>query len=228
MEQRVLEHIRVRAKEPFRFFTRLNLTELTGLKARNLPELLDLLEVVPSACVYYHTHQFFQEHDYLTVGPSNDFAYWVGEILREEALGERLAAINTVQFSTIQSLREAICEVICNYVDANPSAKLRFSGEGDEFHFMKSMSYILPTPYMAWDLREFREHLQHVTHDSIYFHMIESRLRLGKPENDFANWIGVMLGNVRIAERISQIDPYSNTLEGVRTTVLNIIEREEH
>jgi len=226
MEQSVLERPQVRAKEPFRFYTRLNLIELTGLRARNLAELLDLIEVVPGSCIYYHTHQYLQEQLYLSGEPRNDFAYWVAEILREEKLGENLASINIARFSTIQSLRESLMQVIRHYLDANPSAKLRFSGEGDEFHFMKSMSFILPTPHVAWSLEEFAQELRKITFDSVYFHMIESRLRLEKTANDFSRWLEDLLGQKRIAERIAQLDPYTTSLTGLKESIVKIIERE--
>ena len=37
----------VSAKKPFKFYTRLHLTELTGLKASNLVELLNLIIYLP-------------------------------------------------------------------------------------------------------------------------------------------------------------------------------------
>ena len=36
-----------KAKEPFRFYTQTHIPELTGLKASNLQELLDLIKTVP-------------------------------------------------------------------------------------------------------------------------------------------------------------------------------------
>ena len=70
-----------RAAEPFRFYTRLHLTELTGLRAAGLVQLVRLLKSVPGGSIYYHTHRFLQQHQYLSPEPPNDFAYWVREIL---------------------------------------------------------------------------------------------------------------------------------------------------
>ena len=98
----------IRAKEPFRFYTRLHLSELTGLRATTLDQLLDLIKKVSGSCIYHHTHRFLQQHQYLSPEPPNDFAYWVAEILGEDELGERLVSIDTIQFSTIRSLRDKI------------------------------------------------------------------------------------------------------------------------
>jgi len=141
----------IKAKEPFRFYTRLHLSELTGLRASTLSQLLGLVRQVPGSCIYHHTHRFLQQHQYLSPEPPNDFAYWVTEILGEDELGEKLASIDTVQFSTIRSLREKITTTIDEHLENNPSAKLKFSREGEEFHFIKSISFIIPTNYIAYD-----------------------------------------------------------------------------
>lgn len=214
-----------KAKEPFRFYTRLHLSELTGLRASTLSQLLGLLKEIPGSSIYHHTHRFLQQHQYLSPEPPNDFAYWVSEILGEDELGERLASIDTIQFYNIRSLREKIVETIEDYLRNNPLAKLRFAKEGEEFHFIKSMSFILPTDYLVTDLREFVDTLRKITIDSIYFHIFEARLRIERGNNDFSNWIENSLGDEELANKISRLDPYTHTLEDLRNTLIRMIER---
>jgi len=215
----------MQAKSPFRFYTRLNLSELTGLRASNLSQLLELIKVVPGSCIYHHTHRFLQQHQYLSPEPPNDFAYWVTGVLGEDELGERLASINTVQFPTIRSLREKIIATIEEYQESYPRAKLRFAREGEEFYFIKAISFVLPTNYVASDLKEFVEVLQKVTLDSIYFHIFEARLRLEKTSNDFSCWIESSFGDKALADQISRLDPYTQTLEALRRKLVKIIEK---
>jgi hypothetical protein len=214
-----------RAKEPFRFYTRLHLSELTGLTASTLTQLLRYLKEVPGSCIYHHTHKFLQQHQYLSPEPPNDFAYWVSVILREEELGEKLASIDTVQFSNIRSLREKIIKTIEDYLKANPLAKLRFAHEDEEFHFIKAVSFLIPANYAVYDLREFNEVMKKITIDSIYFHIFEARLRLEKPTNDFSNWIENSLGDKNLASKISGLDPYTYTLEDLRKRLIKLIEK---
>ena len=215
----------IKAKEPFRFYTRLHLAELTGLRAVNLSGLLGLIKEVGGSCIYHHTHRFLQQHQYLSPEPPNDFAYWVSEVLGEDELGEKLASIDTVQFSTIRSLREVIIAKIEDYLKDTPTAKLKFATEGEEFHFIKSVSFVIPTKYTAQNLKEFADILKKITIDSIYYHMFESRLRLERGRNDFSNWIETSLGNKHLADRIAQLDPYTRTLEDLRKTLVKFIER---
>ncbi|GAI49232.1 unnamed protein product, partial [marine sediment metagenome] len=60
-----------KATQPFRFYSRLHLKELTGLKASNLTELLDILKKVPGAVIYYHTHHFLEQP---TIGNQDNIA----------------------------------------------------------------------------------------------------------------------------------------------------------
>ena len=211
-------------KYSFRFYTRLHLSELTGLRASTLGQLLELIKTVPGSCIYHHTHRFLQQHQYLSQEPPNDFAYWVSEFLGESELAERLASIDTIQYSTIRDLREKIIATIEEYLESNPMAKLKFTRTSEEFHFIKSVSFVIPTNYVVQDLKEFAEVLKKITMDSIYFHIFESRLRLERGNNDFSNWIGNSLGEKELADKISKLDPYTYTLDELRSVVLKIIE----
>ncbi len=215
-----------KAKEPFRFFTRLHLTELTGLRASTIGQLLALLREVPDSSIYHHTHRFLQQHQYLSPEPPNDFAYWVREVLGEDELGEWLASIDTIQYPSIRTLREKIVNTIEEYIKGNPSAKLKFARSENAFYFLKTISFVIPTNYQVYDLREFTEALKKVTLDSIYFHIFEARLRLERGGNDFSNWISSSIQDKELAERISRLDPYTYTLEELRKAVIRIVEKD--
>jgi len=211
-----------KATQPFRFYTRLYIKELTGLMARNLSELFNILKNVPDSVVYYHTHNFIEEHQYLTPQPANDFALWVGDALGDEVLAEKLANIDTFDFSTIGELRERIMAVINE--DLTTKGNGRIAPEGREFYFIKSISVILPTPYVAHDLREFVEVLRKVSINSLYFHVFESRLRLHRGVNDFSIWLQDCLDERELADKIAVLDPYNYTIEGLRSLIIQLIE----
>src|SRR5882762_11591524 len=135
------------SSESFRFVTHITLTELTGRKARDLPELLENLRTVPPSVIYFHTHHFLEQHHFLSPEPPNDFAYWVTNALNEPELGERLAAIDTIQFHTISSLREALISTVDKHLVA--TSRHRSTTEGEALHFMSSRSIVIPTSYTA-------------------------------------------------------------------------------
>lgn len=213
-----------KAKEPFRFYTRLNLSELTGMKASDLGELLECLKKAPESAIYHHTHRFLQQHQYLSPEPPNDFAYWVSNVLGERRLGEHLASIDTIGFNNINDLRHKFISVVKDYLKENPSAKLKFANNEEALYFVKSISFIFPTNYLAYDLAEFLDILKKITVDSVYFHIFESRLRLAKGTNDFSKWIKESIGDSKLANDISKLDPYSYTLEELKDRIIKITE----
>jgi small-conductance mechanosensitive channel len=212
-----------KAVEPFRFHSRTYIKELTGLKAKNLRELVDTLKRVPDSVIYYHTHHFLEEHHYLIPEPSNDFAVWVNDVLGEEVLGERLASVNTFEFPSFGASRERIVVIIEEYLAGGVNSREAMPGR--EFRFMKSVSVVISTPYVAHDLREFVEALRKISLGSLYFHVFESRLRLGRGLNDFTIWLQDNLEEDELGEEIARLDPYTYTLEGLRSAFIQLIEK---
>jgi hypothetical protein len=215
------------AREPFHFFGRAHLKELTGLKANNLRELVNTLKTVPDSVVYYHTHNFIEEHHYLTPEPANDFSVWVSDALDDDILGERLAAIDTFEFTSLAALKDRLVSIIEEDLsqEAQHIHGHREAPEGREFRFIKSISIIIPTNYVAHDLREFVEALRILSLSSLYFHIFESRLRLGKGQNDFSAWLDSSLDEKELALEVARLDPYNYTLEGLRSSLIQLIEK---
>ncbi len=216
-------------RQAFRFSSSLDLTLLTNRRARDLAELLEHLRVVPGSVIYYHTHHFLVQHQYLSPEPPNDFAYWVTNVLQEDRLGEQLAAIDLIQFRTIRALRERIIEVIER--DLEERKQLRTAPEGEEFHLRESVSFVVPTGYVARDLGTFADCMEQLGFGSLTFHFFDARLRLDKGEDDFSEWLSRELGEEELARQIARLDPYTYTLDGLRKEVIRLVRQrlaEEH
>lgn len=206
--------------EPFYFFTERRLVELTGMRARNLEELRTGVEVVAPASIFYHTHHQFLSHHFEKPVVYNDFSMWVGEALQDEALSERLGVLDLLEFTTIHELREAVLLLIGQHLDEG-RAPLRQCPPGDEFHFCKSKSFIMPLGLVATDVPDFFVKLHRITNVSLYFHFLEARLRLGRPANDFSQWLE-WRGEPELAVQIAELDPYSVTLDELRNKIIEI------
>jgi hypothetical protein len=209
--------------KPFFFYTRLNLVELLARKATNLDGLLEGLRYVSGSSIYYHTHRFLQQHHYLSPEPPNDFAFWVTNSLGLDRGGELLASVDTVGFRSIEGLRKRLIDILEPIVLDRGYRSVECQ-EGEEFHFMSCRTFVLPTPYQARDLREFRDVLRKVSINSIYYHIFEARLRLERADNDFSNWFEG-IGQKELAEEISRLDPYTITLEGLRKKIIQQVSR---
>jgi hypothetical protein len=205
---------------PFIFCTERRLVMLTGLKATRLTDLLDGLRQVPGSSIFYHTHHQYLSHHFETPVFSNDFALWVSEALQEDRLGEQLAAIDLLAFTSIRQLREAIVSVIEADLGRNPRTA-RECPPGDEFHFCRSKSFVMPTGLTAADPAEFFAVMPHVTNVSLFFHLFGARLRLELPSNDFSQWLA-WRGEANLAAAIDRLDPYSMTLDELRDRIVEL------
>lgn len=206
--------------QPFHFSSELRLVELTGLSAHNLAELVEILRNVSGSSIFYHTHHGFLAHHFEKPIVYNDFAVWTAEALREAALSEKLAAIDLLAFTTIRDLREAILEMVEDHIRVN-DGEMRECLPGEELHFCKSKSFVMPTGVVANDPVEFFAKLPEITTDSLYFHFLEARLRLGRATNDFSSWL-VSEGQQKLAEEINRLDPYTRTLDELKQEVIEL------
>jgi len=200
----------------------MSLVMMTGFRAGDIRELLDGLKKVPESSVYYHTHHFLKQHQFLVQEPPNDFAYWVTHILNESKIGERLTAVDAMRCGSLEDLRAALIASIEPYLAENSSP--RKVPPQEEFHFMKSMLFIMKTPYTAMTLTEFLEGLKNVSIYSLYYHLFEARLRTPRRNNDFSLWLE-SVGETKIAGEVARLDPYSQTMEDVRGRIIRLVEQ---
>jgi hypothetical protein len=211
----------MRAKTPFEFQTSSHLVEITGKKAVNLKEFVEILSAIDDSSIFYHVHHAFREHQFAPGVYTNDFAYWAEEYLGENELAEKLANINIKDYTEIKSLRENILEIIKSHLEINPD-----SGAHDakhRFYFCKSIAVVQKTAYSARDLEEFCEGLKKVGLRSLFYHFFEARLRLGRKTNDFSNWIKANFGDAALARKIEALDPYLYTMDQLRDRIIALI-----
>lgn len=207
---------------PFHFYTERRLVQLTGIKAHNVTELLDNTKDVPGSSIFYHTHHLFLSHHFQKPVVYNEFAVWVSQAVQEETLSEKLAILDLRQFTSIRQLREAIVALIeARLQEANGQRQCL---PGQEFHFCKSKSFIMPTGIVAENPADLVAKLPTITNVSLYFHLVEARLRMERPSNDFSQWLNAW-GEKALAREIDSIDPYAATLDELKTSIVNLIHK---
>lgn len=207
-------------QKSFLFDTELRLIVLTGVKVRSLHQLRSALAKVPGSSIFYHTHHQYLAHNFQKPVYYHDFARWVSEVLREEALAEKLAAIDLLAFTTIRKLRETIVTTIDAYLEDLDRAPSECRPE-EAFHFCKSKSFVLPTGIAAHDVPDFFAKLPHISNASLYFHFFEARLRLGRRTNDFSRWLKDR-GEAELAQAIDRLNPYARTLDELKRDIIRL------
>lgn len=206
----------------FQFRSSAFLERLTGLKAYNLEELLNFIRTCPDSSIFYHTFSACLKMLEVRVPYNTDFSIWVGRMLNEKALAEKLMAIDLSEYNTIRSLRRRLIEIIEGYRNQKPSAFGKTADEPFYLHDIVRIVYL--TDKFAYNLKSFRELLPTISVYSIYFHFIESRLQTGFHSDDFSTWMETSLNIPDLAQKIRSIDTNIYTLEELRNRIMQLID----
>ena len=210
------------AQKSFQFYQLCRLTELTGERAMTLHELRDGIARCSAACIFYHTHHAFLRAHRVGQDFTNDFARWVGETLREFHLGERLGGIDVLDYPDLEDLRRVFLQLIDGFLEAE-GARVRAAPPEEPFHFMRARTILYPLEMQARTLEELATAITAIPLDSIFFHFIEARVRLGRETNDFSGWLSNQLGEPELARAVDAIDPYVLSLEELRARLLEVL-----
>ena len=210
-----------RGRTPFYFNSSEHLLRIEPERAATLKELLEAIQSCRDESIFQHTFRTLQEHHFIQEGYSNDFAHWAFFACNENGLAERLSSVDVREFTSITELRHRLVEILDDYLAGSPNVRERPAAE--PFYFCASDTVIVPTTFVARNLKEFAQALEHVSVHSVHYHFIEARLRLSLKSNDFSVWLEEM-GLNRTAQLLNHIDIYTSTLQGVRNRILRIVE----
>lgn len=209
----------------FQFLSSASLEKLTGRKADNLEDLLNLIKTCPDSSIFYHTFSAFRKMREVKVPYNSDFAIWVSVELNEKDLAEKLMAIDLSEYDTVKSLKERLIEIIESHRVQKPAA---FEKRADEpFYLYDVIRIVYVTDKFAYDLKSFRELLENISIDSLYFHFIESRLNTHLLTDDFSTWIEKSLNMPELANMIRKIDINVYTLEELNSRIVELIDQHQ-
>lgn len=211
------------AGRPFQFLTASYLIRAGLEKGLNLFGLLQGLEKCSDGSIFYHTFHSLDRHHFLTEGFSNDFAQWVLAACNQPGLAEALGGLDIRDYLSIADLRGDLRRVVGEYCHTHTQESQQPAFE--PFYFCAAIEVTVPLGIEAKTLEEFRHGVERLSHASLYYHFISSRLRVHRRTNDFSLWLSDGLRMSALAQRLEQIDIYTNNLEGVRESMLAIIDR---
>jgi hypothetical protein len=202
------------AKDPFQFSVSMVLTQLTGLKAHNLKEFVSILKRIDESTIF--THTLLRRTQDL-----NDFARWIGEVVTEPELSEKIASLSLWDFHDLVEWRDQVVKIIEEHL--NRVDFIRSAPPGEEFYFLRSVAVVSKTRETASTVLELGQRIRSISEASLFFHFFEARFRLKKATNDFSNWLEAALGQKTLADKISALDPYSLSLAELRERIASIL-----
>jgi len=207
--------------QPFRFASEAGVIRWTGYRADDLASFRNALGKVSGSSIYYHFYQSFYRRHFLTVDHMHDFARWVHLNLNVPPLAERLAQVDPTD---VNSIAEARARMIA-HIDAflgEVGAWVRIPAVSP-FYFLEQDSFVFLTGHEAADLSGFRHCLEQVGEASIYYHLVEARIRLGSADNDFSAWLDGG-GEKELADRIRAINVHRRPIGVTRRRLLDAID----
>ena len=203
----------------FTFYSIKSLTEHSGFTATTLDDVVVALESVADACIFHHMHRSFLQHHFLASEFSNDFAHWVKDALQLDSLAEKLANIDTTEFTSIHDIRIVLIDIIKDYIKHNKKDLVKAS-KGKTFHFLSARSLVFPSNITCNDLPSFIKAVQKVSINSVFFHYFIAHLRLGRKTNDFSYWLSSSLGADDLANKIAKLNPQMYSLSELRKKII--------
>ena len=211
------------ATQGFQFYTAAYVVRINNQRASTLAEMHECLDSASDASIFFHTFQSLGHHHFLTEGFSSDFAQWVLAGLNFRELAERLGGIDIRDFVELAELRGDLSRMMGEYCEAHPR-EARISAF-EPFHFCEGAEVTVPLGAPVLSLEEFERGLKSLSHTSLYYNFLASRLRLRLNTNDFSHWLETLSLNA-LARRINAIDIYTNTLDTARDAMVRLIDWE--
>lgn len=199
------------------------LVELTGKKARDIREFLEIVRNIEDSSLFYHIHHALLDYHLVPLEYPNDFAFWIADELHEPELAEKLANIDILKLD-FDGIRHSIVKTIEEYIQQHPV--IDRAHEGREFYFVKCNSIIFPTNYTASNINEFLDAMRKIDNESVFHHFFAARLFNHQKTNEFSTWISTATGNEELAEKLANLDPLGFTnLEALRAEIIKTIEK---
>lgn len=205
----------------FQFHSALSLVTHTGYGADDLRSLVRGLQRAPGSAIFYHVHHaLFRRH--FTGGEfMNDFARWALVGLGEEALAERLTAVDPMQCLSVRAARDALGGIVATYLGESEYG-IRVP-PGKRFFFSAARTFVFPTGRSAASLRDLADGLRRSGPDVVFHHFVTAPLRLGRRDNDFSAWIEDELHEPELAIEIARLSPYDCDLFGLRDRIADLV-----
>ncbi|UCH87916.1 MAG: hypothetical protein JSV49_06505 [Thermoplasmata archaeon] len=208
--------------KPFQFYNESRITTFTGIKANSLSSMYKGIHKVSEESIFFHMHQCYFRPHFSPADNMNDFARWIWIHIGEYSITEKLAMVDPFLCDSVRECRKKLLTYLKDYLGGG--AFIPRVSRDKEFYFLESKSFIYPAGFEAKNLNEFRKCIQLSAINSIFYHMISSRMRYGHKINDYSAWLSENLSENEKAERIAHINLFSSNLWDIRDRILVILD----
>ncbi|MGB9637754.1 MAG: DUF5752 family protein [bacterium] len=197
----------------FKFKTEFWITSYTQISANTIDSFIMALKIIPDNSLLYHFYINIFNH-YSTIYP-NSFSYWFYKN-GYYSIAEEIALIDPTEYFDIQKLRQDLLDIIIEY--QNKDNKLI----QEPFYFLSVKRNTFYTNFYATNIQEFINGIKNSSINSIFYHLIMSKLDNKKDINDYSEYLN-SIGYYQQAEIINKIDVYALNLFEIKKIILEVL-----
>ena len=204
---------------PFIFKSELWIPRYTGIKVYSIKDFIESLKVIDKLSIFYHMYiNIFNYHN-LPTFYTNSISFWFyknGRIL----LAEKLSIIDPLDYYDLEDLRNVLVRTLEENYDETWDRK-----EENPFYFIEAEREIIECGEVANTLEEFIEGVKKSSINSLFYHLVTSRIENKTLINDYSAWL-FNIGEAKKAEKISKLDLYTMNLYEIKKKIISILEGE--
>ena len=204
---------------PFIFKSELWIPQYTGIKVYSVREFIETLKTIDKFSIFYHMYiNIFNYHN-LPTFYTNSISFWFyknGYLL----LAEKISIIDPLDYYDLDDLRIALVQILERNYDEDLDEK-----ELTPFYFIKAEREIIDCERIANTLDQFIEGIKKSSINSLFYHLITSRIENKTLVNDYSSWL-LSIGEAKKAEKINKLDLYIMNLYEVKKEIIKILENE--
>lgn len=204
---------------PFVFKSEFWIPRYTGIKVYSIKDFLEALKLVDKFSIFYHMYiNIFNYHN-LPTFYTNSISYWFysnGHLL----LAEKISIIDPLDYCDLEELRNVLIKTLEENYDKNWDDK-----EKNPFYFIKAEREIIECQRIAENLEQFIEGIKESSINSLFYHLVTSRIENNTLVNDYSSWL-LHIGEGKKAEKINKLDLYTMNLHEIKKEIINILEKE--
>lgn len=208
--------------KPFKFYHESEITIYTGIRVDSINSFYTGIQKVSESSIFYHLHHSYFRKHFTPTDNMNDFARWLWVSIGEPSISEKIAMINPFLFDSIKACRKKLLVSLKEYigkVELFPRVP-----KDREFYFLELQSFIHPTGFEAHNLKEFKKGIERLSISGMFYHLIDSRIRVNRHTNDFSLWLSKELSENSKAQAIEQLNLFSLNLWDIKNEIIDILE----
>jgi hypothetical protein len=197
----------------FEFKTEFWTPTYTQISANTINDFKNAIKLIPLNSLLYHFYINIFNYNLISSIYTNDIAYWFYKN-GYCSVAEEIASIDPTEYLDLENLRQDLINILSKYSDDKIIE--------NSFYFLTIKRNIFFTNLKTNTLEEFVNGIRNSSVNSIFYHLIMSKLDNKKPINDYSEWLSIQ-GYSQKAELINKIDIYALNLVQVKQLILEAL-----